>query len=89
MIPTIDLKGCTLFKDSPDTGLIECICSKCGKQISEEECPIRLFMNQGKDGEMRFHIKCFEEIKKDEGGKNDERTKKSHSNNNSGRPTKA
>jgi hypothetical protein len=34
------------FRDSPDAGDPRCICSVCGKQIGEEECPIRFF-NQG------------------------------------------
>ena len=34
------------FRISPDAGDPRCICSVCGKQIGEEECPIRLF-NQG------------------------------------------
>lgn len=52
-----------LFMDSPDAGTPECICSRCGKQIGmheeDEVIPIRLFVNQGRKGEYRYHPGCF------------------------------
>lgn len=46
------------YKNSPDGGDPECLCSLCAKQIGENEQPIRLF---GKDIEARFHDFCFAE----------------------------
>jgi hypothetical protein len=48
-----------LFQDSPDAGLPECICSRCGQGISEGEMPIRVFVDGGKGGEYRYHGACF------------------------------
>lgn len=51
-----------LFDDSPDAGLPECICSRCGQVIGEETVPIRLFVLHGaKDRhgcEYRYHPTC-------------------------------
>jgi ribosome modulation factor len=48
------------FKDSPDTGDPDCICSYCGKVIAEEEMPLRCFRNteDGRGEELRFHMDC-------------------------------
>lgn len=52
------------FTDSPDAGMLSCLCSRCGKIIKQEEeegPPIRLW--PGTDGkqevEFRFHHKCY------------------------------
>jgi len=47
----------TLFQDSPDSGQPECICSRCGKMI-EDGAAIRVFVNEGRDGEYRYHRAC-------------------------------
>ncbi len=47
------------FRDSPDAGLSECICSLCRKVISAGEIPIRFF---GTMGEARFHEYCFTKV---------------------------
>lgn len=44
------------FRNSPDAGMPECICSLCRKVISEDEVPIRLF---GLKWELRFHHNCY------------------------------
>lgn len=36
------------FADSPDTGLKQCVCSRCGCQIQEFEHPIRIWTTNGK-----------------------------------------
>ncbi|ODS33558.1 MAG: hypothetical protein SCARUB_01292 [Candidatus Scalindua rubra] len=48
-----------LFQDSPDEGLPECICSRCKQQIGEDELAIRLFINEGRDGEYRYCERCI------------------------------
>lgn len=40
-----------IFADSPDAGWPECICSRCGKMITEDEIPLRLWTTNN-DGEM-------------------------------------
>lgn len=55
----IPLESDTLFRTSPDAGVPECLCSRCGKQILEGGFPIRLFVNGGKDGEYRYHPGCL------------------------------
>jgi hypothetical protein len=46
----------TLFQDSPDAGDQACVCSRCGEPIGEEEGPpVRVFVDQGKGGEYRYH----------------------------------
>jgi NAD-dependent SIR2 family protein deacetylase len=32
-----------IFQDSPYAGEPECKCSRCGKMIEEEECPLRMW----------------------------------------------
>ena len=53
-----------LFTDSPDTGDIDCLCSRCGKQINESECPLRCWptdqtTGQPDNSEYRFCEKCM------------------------------
>lgn len=45
------------FEDSPDVGWPECICSYCGRQIKEEEMPIRFF-RQSDNTEARLCENC-------------------------------
>lgn len=52
-----------LFKISPDPGHPECICSRCGRQITEWEIPIRIFVDEGKGGEYRYCVKCQRGLK--------------------------
>jgi hypothetical protein len=55
-----------LFHTSPDAGEKDCICSRCLKQITEEQAPvIRCWQTDEQTGEMngteyRFHISCLE-----------------------------
>ncbi len=47
-----------LFTDSPDAGDQDCLCSRCGKIITEDEAPaIRMFV-EGKY-EYRYHARCL------------------------------
>lgn len=47
-----------LFQDSPDAGWPECICSRCGGRIGEDEMPLRVFVDEGKGGEYRYCEGC-------------------------------
>ena len=51
--------GDVLFQDSPDAGHPDCICSRCGQPIPEDQCPLRVFMDEGRAGEYRFCESCF------------------------------
>ena len=53
------LESDTLFGDSPDAGMTECFCSRCGKQIAEDEVPLRAFVDEGKKGEYRYCENCY------------------------------
>ena len=46
----------TAFKNSPDVGDPECLCSRCGEAITEDEVAIRAW-----EGvlEYRYHIECL------------------------------
>lgn len=48
-----------LFDVSPDPGHPDCICSRCSEPIPEDECPIRVFVDEGAGGEYRYHIHCI------------------------------
>ena len=48
-----------LFGDSPDVGMVECICSRCGKKITEDETLLRAFVDEGKKGEYRYCENCY------------------------------
>ena len=48
----------TRFIDSPDAGLPECRCSRCGKVIEEKEVPIRVWPGD-KHTEYRYHLQCI------------------------------
>lgn len=50
-----------MFKTSPDSGHPDCICSRCGTLIDEEDMPIRIFVQQEDVpiGEFRYHTKCL------------------------------
>lgn len=37
------------FKDSPQAGDSNCICSRCGKQITEDQVPIRVYTTNEKN----------------------------------------
>ncbi len=47
-----------VFQDSPDAGWPECICSRCGQPIGEDDCPIRAWTEDGKS-EWRYHPACL------------------------------
>lgn len=49
------------FRDSPDAGLPECICSLCEQMIPEDEVPPRFFP-ENDNWEMRFHWDCYVEF---------------------------
>ena len=46
-----------LFADSPDAGHPDCLCSRCGLRIYDDEIPIRFFAEN--DLEYRFHHECY------------------------------
>ena len=51
------------FRNSPNAGMPDCICSLCRKVISEDETPKRLFgLNANNNWEMRFHYDCYKEF---------------------------
>ncbi len=45
------------FHESPPTGLPECVCSRCGEPIGEDECPLRCWPVDGRF-EYRYHLRC-------------------------------
>jgi hypothetical protein len=46
------------FTESPDCGQPNCLCSRCGQVIKEEDCPpLRLFIHDA-GAEYRFHLSC-------------------------------
>ena len=45
-----------IFDNSPDVGHPDCLCSRCGQLIREEELSIRCIREPGK--EYRFHPRC-------------------------------
>ncbi len=49
------------FTDSPDAGDPRCLCSLCGFPIGEDDTPIRMWTDDGKQ-EARFHFDCFKSI---------------------------
>ena len=49
------------FKDSPDAGSPECICSLCKTVISAKALPVRLWDVKEKE-EIRFHEGCFQKV---------------------------
>jgi len=56
----------TWFKDSPDTGMPECLCSYCGKMIessedSDEPIPLRVF-RESDNTELRLHWGCVGKV---------------------------
>ena len=53
------IKTDKLFQNSPDAGEPECICSRCGEVIDEEEIPIRAFVDDFRGGKYRYHPHCF------------------------------
>lgn len=48
------------FKDSPDTGRADCICSRCGAKIGAREMPMRVFTGKERNTEYRYCMKCQE-----------------------------
>ncbi len=46
------------FGDSPDAGLPDCLCSRCGLVIPETEVPVRAWPGNG-SFEYRFHPACL------------------------------
>lgn len=46
------------FKDSPDAGRKECICSRCGQRIMAREMPLRVFTGKKRNTEYRYCEKC-------------------------------
>ena len=58
----MNMKDDRLFPDSPDVGTPECRCSRCGTVIAEEDAPpIRVFVDEGRGGEYRYHPRCVAE----------------------------
>jgi hypothetical protein len=52
------------FKDSPDAGHPDCICSICRRQIHDPENVLRMWNGQGEEMvEARFHEHCFDEVR--------------------------
>lgn len=52
------------FKDSPDAGHPDCICSICRRQIPNAENCFRMWEEEEGDTlEARFHEHCFEEVR--------------------------
>jgi hypothetical protein len=49
----------SIFSNSPDTGHPECICSRCGNEIGEDEVPIRIWPSETR--EYRFCENCQRE----------------------------
>lgn len=49
-------RGDVLFADSPPIGDADCVCSRCGQVICE--VPVRIFKEEGRGGEYRFHPTC-------------------------------
>lgn len=52
------------FKNSPNAGHPQCLCSKCGNLIDEDEGPIRCWSEKF-DIEYRWHHECFQELIKE------------------------
>ncbi|GAH34593.1 unnamed protein product, partial [marine sediment metagenome] len=50
--------------DSPFAGDPDCICSLCGKVISEDDVPIRMWNEHEPIREIRLHWDCFLKVKK-------------------------
>jgi hypothetical protein len=48
------------FKDSPDTGRPNCICSRCGVKIAQREMALRIFTGKKRNTEYRYCEKCQE-----------------------------
>ncbi|QHV99247.1 hypothetical protein [Spirosoma endbachense] len=48
----------TLFRDSPDAGHPQCLCSRCGKKLEEWHHPIRAWPEK-QNAEYRFHLACI------------------------------
>lgn len=57
----------TAFYNSPDSGMSECTCSRCGNIIQEDECPVRCWTTNDQDEvdensmEYRYCEKCMTE----------------------------
>lgn len=56
-MPIEVLKTDKEFKDSPDTGRKECICSRCGKRIMSREFALRITDTE-KNTEFRYCPAC-------------------------------
>lgn len=50
------------FKKYSFAGALDCICSLCGKLISEEDMPIRMWTEHKPVREARFHEDCFKKV---------------------------
>lgn len=57
-MPIEVLKTDKEFKDSPDTGRPECICSRCGNKIKEHEFALRIFTGKKRNTEYRYCGGC-------------------------------
>ncbi len=54
------------FCNSPDAGDFACVCSRCSKEITEDQVPVRLWPDEGADPESdwyeyRYCEKCIEQ----------------------------
>lgn len=61
---TVDFSKLKWFTDSPFAGDPDCICSLCGKIISEDDVPIRMWNEKKPIKEIRLHWNCFLQVKK-------------------------
>ena len=58
VVAKMPFDGDKLFQDSPDAGHPACVCSRCGQLIEEHEMPLRAFVDEGRGGEYRYHMRC-------------------------------
>lgn len=58
----IQLRIDRVFKDSPDAGTPECLCSRCGKQIPEDDAPITRLFDDETNSELRYCQECMHGI---------------------------
>ncbi len=59
----VDFSKLRCFENSPDAGDPDCLCSLCGKVISEDEVPVRMWPSGKTHKEYRLHWNCFLEVK--------------------------
>lgn len=57
----------TLFDDSPDTGLPECKCSRCGNKIKTREIPLRCWPTDEHGNVLNYEYRYCENCMKESG----------------------